>query len=324
MIAKIIKSGASFTGTINYLLDEKKTSKNGETPKIIAIDGVSEFSTNAMAIDFERQASMNERVKNTVGHISLSFHNDDNVRLSDEFMKELAKEYMEKMKIVNTPYAVVRHYDSSNPHCHILYSRVNNQGKVISDSNDRHRSVEISRAMEKKHDLTYSEEKKNVNREKLKGADAIKYEIYDAIKECLPKCKNWEELILNLSEYDVGLFFKYKGGTNIKEGVVFEKDDKVFAGSKIDRKFSFANFEKSFSQTHVEKQSEKHSLTQEVNISTVQDDTIGAALDIVGGSFENVSGGANDISRGRRNEVVDDEEERKKRKKKKRIIYRPS
>jgi hypothetical protein len=66
------------------------------------------------------------------------------------------------------------------------------------------------------------------------------------------------------------------------------------------------------------------SLTQEVNISTVQDDTIGAALDIVGGSFENVSGGANDISRGRRNEVVDDEEERKKRKKKKRIIYRPS
>jgi hypothetical protein len=249
MIAKIIKSGASFSKTANYLLDEKKLSADGlKKPKIIAIDGVSDENADAMAEDFEMQVLMNENIKNTVGHISLSFPPDDKDKLTDEFMVELAKEYMEKMKIVDTPFAIVRHFDGNNPHCHILYSRVNNQGKVISDSNDRLRSVEISRAMEKQHGLSYSEEKKNVNRERLKGADALKYEIYDALEKCLPKCKDWQDLMLHLSEHDVGVFFKYKGQIDIKEGVIFEKDDKPFSGSKIDRKYSFANIEKSFSQ----------------------------------------------------------------------------
>jgi hypothetical protein len=54
--------------------------------------------------------------------------------------------------------------------------------------------------------------------------------------------------MLNLSEHDVGVFFKHKSGTDVKQGVIFEKNDKPFSGSKIDRKYSFANIEKSFSQ----------------------------------------------------------------------------
>jgi hypothetical protein len=332
MIAKIIKSGASFSKTANYLLDEKKLSADGtQKPKIIAIDGVSGDSANEMALDFEMQVLMNENVKNTVGHISLSFPPDDKDKLTDEFMVELAKEYMQKMKIENTPFAVVRHYDSNNPHCHILYSRVNNQGKVISDSNDRLRSVEISRTMEKEHGLTYREEKKNVNRKRLKGADALKYEIYDALEKCLPKCKDWEDLMLHLSEHDVGVFFNHRSGTDTKQGVIFEKDEKPFPGSKIDRKYSFANIEKSFSQNlkqssvaaqKTEQKTQFVSQTVRAVVSPVVNILPKAvsAVGKIGGGLK-FSGGGSMFSGGGSYAPVGDEEKRRKKKKKKGITY---
>jgi hypothetical protein len=286
MIAKIIKSGASFSKTANYLLNEKKLSADGtQKPSIIAVDGVCGDSADAMASSFEMQALMSEQVKNTVGHIALSFLPDDKDKLTDGFMVQLAQEYMEKMKIENTSYAVIRHYDGNNPHCHILYSRVNNKGKVISDSNDRYRSMTISREMEQLHGLSYSESKKNVNREKLKGADAIKYEIYDALETCLPHCKDWEDLSLRLEEHDVHFWFKYKGGTDIKEGVIFEKDDQTFSGSKIDRKYSFANIEKQFAQSQMqsEQQSETHSFSQETSKSNVIENVVDLGVDMATG-----------------------------------------
>jgi type IV secretory pathway VirD2 relaxase len=71
-----------------------------------------------------------------VGHIALSFKPEDAPRLTDAFMARLAEEYLELMGIRNTQFIVVRHHGTDNPHCHIVFNRVNFDGKVISDSND--------------------------------------------------------------------------------------------------------------------------------------------------------------------------------------------
>ncbi|MFV0482823.1 MAG: relaxase/mobilization nuclease domain-containing protein [Bacteroidales bacterium] len=44
--------------------------------------------------------------------------------MSDEFMTELAKEYMQEMGIKNTQYIIVKHENTENPHVHIVYNRI--------------------------------------------------------------------------------------------------------------------------------------------------------------------------------------------------------
>lgn len=70
-----------------------------------------------MVQDFNEQALLNPRVKNNVGHISLSFSERDKDKLTDKKMTEIAREYMQKMGITDTQYLIVRHHDAPRPHC---------------------------------------------------------------------------------------------------------------------------------------------------------------------------------------------------------------
>lgn len=81
------------------------------------------------------QSLLNPKLSKSVGHISLAFSSDDKERLTDHLIKQLAKEYMKAMKIEDTQYIVVRHNNTSHPHCHIVFNRVDNNGKTISDKN---------------------------------------------------------------------------------------------------------------------------------------------------------------------------------------------
>lgn len=89
MIGKIMK-GTSFNGCVCYVLNEEKARLLEES----GVDGTPE----QMAEQFELQTSLNDKVKNTVGHISLSFSKEDGTRLKtdDAFMLQIAQEYMEK------------------------------------------------------------------------------------------------------------------------------------------------------------------------------------------------------------------------------------
>lgn len=43
---------------------------------------------------------------------------------------------MSLMGIKNTQFILVRHHNTDNPHCHLVYNRINYDGKVISSQND--------------------------------------------------------------------------------------------------------------------------------------------------------------------------------------------
>ena len=82
--------------------------------------------------------------------------------------------------------------------------------------------------------------KDHVHRERLRGADAVKYQIYDALEVAVPRCKNWKELEAALKKQGISMSFTYRGTTTDIQGVTFEKDGLHFNGSKIDRKYSFS------------------------------------------------------------------------------------
>ena len=237
MIGKVI-SASSFSGTVGYVMKEES--------RILEAEGVMPPEVKDMAQDFKDQTLLNPRLKNNVGHISLSFSSKDAPRMTDALMTQIAKEYMQKMGITDTQYLLVRHLDQPHPHCHLVYNRVGNNGQTISDKNIKIRNAKVCRELTEKYGLYLASGKDDVRRERLREPDKTKYEIYDAIKGSLPKCKNWNELEGKLKEQGISVRYKYCGNTDRKQGVLFSKNGFEFSGSKIDRAFSFTKLDNRF------------------------------------------------------------------------------
>lgn len=240
MIGKII-AGSSFAGTVGYVM--KKQSR------ILDAEGVIPPDVREMVQDFKDQTLLNTRLKNAVGHISLSFSPKDRIRMTDALMLDIAKEYMQRMGITDTQYLLVRHLDQPHPHCHLVYNRVGNNGQTISDKNIKIRNAKVCRALTEKYGLHIAPGKESVRREQLREPDKTKYEIYDAIKMSLPNCGNWNDLELRLKGLCIAMRYKYCGSTNEKQGVLFSKNGFEFSGSKIDRQFSYSKLNRHFTQT---------------------------------------------------------------------------
>lgn len=239
MIGKVI-AGASFAGTVGYVI--KKQSR------VLAAEGVTPPDAREMAQDFKDQTLLNPRIKNAVGHISLSFSSKDAPRMTDALMTQIAKEYMLHMGITDTQYLLIRHLDQPHPHCHLIYNRVGNNGQTISDRNIKIRNAKVCRALTEKYGLHLAPGKESVRRERLREPDKTKYEIYDTIKTCLPNCDCWNNLELRLKERGISMRYKYCGSTNQKQGVLFNKNGFEFSGSKIDRQFSYSKLNRHFTQ----------------------------------------------------------------------------
>ena len=239
MVGKVI-SGSSFSGTVGYVMKEES--------RILEAEGVMPPEIKDMVQDFKDQTMLNPRLKNTVGHISLSFSPKDALRMTDALMTQIAKEYMQKMGITDTQYLLVRHLDQPHPHCHLVYNRVGNHGQTISDRNIKLRNAKVCRELTERFGLHLAPGKEVVRRERLREPDRTRYEIYDAIKECLPKCRNWNELEGKLKEQGINVRYKYCGSTNQKQGVLFSKNGLEFSSSKVDRAFSFSKLDRHFGQ----------------------------------------------------------------------------
>ena len=223
-----------------------------EESRILEAEGIMPPEVKDMVQDFKDQTLLNPRLKNTVGHISLSFSPKDAPRMTDALMTQIAKEYMQKMGITDTQYLLVRHLDQPHPHCHLVYNRVGNDGQTISDKNIKLRNAKVCRELTEKYGLYLAPGKDDVRRERLREPDKTRYEIYDAIKGCLPKCKNWNELEGKLKEQGINVRYKYCGNTDRKQGILFSKNGFEFSGSKIDRAFSFTKLDNRF--THLQQQ----------------------------------------------------------------------
>lgn len=243
MIAKNIK-GKSFKGCVSYVMHEGAT--------VLEAEGVWAETKQDIIRSFAQQRSGRREIKQPVGHIPMSFSPEDKGRMTDEFMTQLAKEYMEEMGIKNTQYIIVRHHNTGNEHLHIVYNRIDNDLKLISVNHDYKRNVKVCKKLKDRHDLTYGEGKDRVKRMKLKNPDKAKYYIFDSIKSVLPSCKNPADLRFALEKYGIEIDYKFKRTSNEIEGVSFRHGDVAFKGSQVDRQFSFGNLKKEFHKNILE------------------------------------------------------------------------
>lgn len=245
MIAKIVK-GSSFSGVVNYILDKEKDAK------ILVSDGLFSENKDTIVMSFEAQSGMNPRVTKPVGHIALAFSREDEHRLTDRAMAGIALEYLERMGIKDTQVLVVRHFDKEHPHVHIAFNRIANDGRTISDRNERIRSTRICKELTRKYGLYVSEGKEKVKLHRLKEPDKTKYELYFLLKSEILRYGNWQQLAVNLEKQGVEMQFKYKGKSDEVRGVVFSKNGYSFSGSKIDRRFSYSKIDAALSANRQE------------------------------------------------------------------------
>lgn len=276
MIAKIMK-GSGFKGVINYILDPKKGTE------LIDSSGVRTDGVSHIIQSFIDQTELNPRVSKVAGHISLSFSAQDSPKLSNEWMAKVAREYMEKMGIKDTQYIIGRHFDKEHPHIHIAFNRIDNNGKTISDRNDRFRSEKICKELTAKYGLYFAGGKENVKEHRLKEPDKTKYEIYQALKAEIARCRDWKTLLSHLKKHNIDVHFKYKGNSQEVQGIIFEKNGYFFNGSKVDRSFSYSKIDFALQQNNRE---HGQQMQGTINlISNIADVTSKIANDLIEGGL---------------------------------------
>src|SRR5688572_11995415 len=107
MISKVI-TGTTFSGACRYVcMDEKRA-------VVLETEGVRGYDYKLMAKDFEMQQAFRPSLKKAVFHGILSFYPGE--KIEDQEMTEIAKEYLEEMKIVDTQFAIVKHIDKNHSH----------------------------------------------------------------------------------------------------------------------------------------------------------------------------------------------------------------
>jgi hypothetical protein len=257
MIGKIPKPGKSFGGCIQYNVLKKEAA-------ILYADGVRIDKIAHTIDDFNMQRKMNPGLGQAVGHIALSWSPSDSDKLNDEKMVSIAKEYLQKMKIQDTQVLMVRHKDKEHPHVHIVYNRVDNEGKSIPDNFQHLKNVKISKELTLKYGMHIGQGKEKVNRQQLKGIDKLKYELHDTIKSVSQKVSSMAELKQELLKQGIGMQFKYKSGTLEKQGISFSKGKYKFKGSEIDRSLSYGKLSKQIEQQQKQVIKQRLSLGQQL------------------------------------------------------------
>ncbi|TWJ13346.1 relaxase/mobilization nuclease-like protein [Bacteroides zoogleoformans] len=175
-------------------------------------------------------------------------------------MTKIALEYMEMMGIKDTQFLLVRHHDNDNPHCHLVYNRIDYHGKTITDQNDFRRNEKVTKRLKDKCGLTYGTGKAKTKTRRLRGAERTKYEIYHVVGKALMTCTSLKEFNQRLAQDGVKLeLVMRKSGSrdlNDAQGMRFTKDGRNFKASQIRRGPTF-QFVLSKLNTNAEKERKK-------------------------------------------------------------------
>ena len=152
----------------------------------------------------------NRQTTNTVFHASLNPSPED--RLTDEQLRKIACEYMERMGYGKQPYIVFKHMDISREHLHIVSLRVDEQGRKLPHDFEARRSMEILRDLERKYGLHPNVKGQELtDREGLRKVNYpegnVKRQVSSVVRSCLRnyKCSSYGEFRTLLEAFNVSV-----------------------------------------------------------------------------------------------------------------------
>lgn len=108
---------------------------------------------------FERMNVRNDLVIKKTLHLSLVFQPSEKGKISNANMQGIAEQYLQKMGWQDQPYLIYRHYDTIQPHCHIVCTKIRSNGSELRVTRaDHFKSKQLTRELEKQYSLVPSEQ----------------------------------------------------------------------------------------------------------------------------------------------------------------------
>ncbi len=212
MVANI-RSGSSPGGVLYY--NKEKVDRN-EAEVLLwhrmlePFDKYGRLNIDTCMESFRPYLEANRRTTNTVFHASLNPSPED--RLTDEQLREIANEYMQKMGYGDQPYIVFKHKDIDREHLHIVSLRVDEQGRKINDSHEYDRSMSVLRDLECKYELHPSvkgEEQTDIpGLRKVNYKEGnVKQQVSSVVRSCLRnyRCSSFGEFRTLLERFNVSV-----------------------------------------------------------------------------------------------------------------------
>ena len=176
-----------------------------------------------------------------VKHVSISFSPEDahlfpDNEQGDRFMAQLVDEWLRGMGITNAQYIVARHFDKTHPHCHLVFSRIDLDGNVISAFNERIRNAKVCKEIKLRHGLTFGNMTgEKVNRDRLRPIQQLRFDIKSAAIAAANSSSSWAEFQHALEAHGIEAAFSINRSTGEIRGISFAKDSYRFAGSKLSK-----------------------------------------------------------------------------------------
>ncbi|RXK86191.1 relaxase/mobilization nuclease domain-containing protein [Filimonas effusa] len=103
---------------------------------------------------FKDRMDLNTRADTKLLHVSLNLHPSETHKLTPEFSKVLATEFMEKMGFGDQPYLVYQHFDAAHLHLNIVTTLIKEDGERINTHYQaKEKSEPIRKELEEKYGL---------------------------------------------------------------------------------------------------------------------------------------------------------------------------
>lgn len=237
MISKVLPAARSFGPCCLYVCQDQSRAE------VLKVEGVRGHDYKLMAQDFEHQRILRPDKYQAVFHAVLSFYPGEEV--SDNKMVEIAEQYLERIGMVNTQYAITKHTDKDHLHMHVIANRVNKDGHSIAENWVGLKAKKVAQELTGEHQLIAAKEKNLdlTHQHALQPGEAKRYYIYESIAENLEKSNDFDQLEKRLLRRGIETQYRYNGQTREAEGISFRYGKQCYKGSQIDREFSFKRLE---------------------------------------------------------------------------------
>jgi hypothetical protein len=237
MIGKIFLNGKTFGETCQYLCQEQTRAQ------VLYAEGVRSHDLQLMAADFEWQHRLMPEKEKPVFHSVLSFPPGEQV--THERLVEIGQKYLQRIGVVNTQYAFVKHTDKPHLHMHIIANKVDNDGYPTGKGLIIERGIKAAQELTREYQLRQEKGKslEQTHRQALHQPDDIRYRIYEAIKQQLPSCQNLEDLEKALLKQGISVRYREDAKTDQRQGISFRLEQRSFKGSLVDKNYSLKGLE---------------------------------------------------------------------------------
>lgn len=199
-------------------------------------------------ISFLKQ--MRPNLKRDAYHVSLNFAPTD--QLTSQQLVTIGRDYLAGMGFEDNAYAIWQHFDADHLHIHLLASRINYDGSVVTDSNNYQRSEKICRQLEKKYGLENVRSSKEAldrapSKDELEmiqrtGTLSNRMLMQERVKAALSAAQNISDFIAKCKGNGVYLIFNQSESTGRISGITYISSDGFIAkGQKLGNQYKWAN-----------------------------------------------------------------------------------